>query len=252
MTALTPAQIFSRPLPDLSWRERVIVRSTALMLRGKVVGVDGIANILPDRDPFVLVANHSTRLEAVVLPVTLLMLRGGRHVHFLSDWNFQLIPGLATLFRIGQVITVPNKPARPEFLNVFKPLIVGDVPPMEQARQKLRAGRSVGIFPEGTVNRDPMRLLRGRKGAAQLSVESRVSVVPVGLNFPSVPAGEPVPDGMPVQIIFGTAIRPPADATVTSWHTEIMRAIAGLSGKTSLSHQGASHENLRAYADQTS
>lgn len=250
MNAPTAREIVSWPLPPLSWGERAVVRSAALMLRSRVAGIDGVENILPERGPFVLVANHSTRLEALVLPLMLLLLRGGQHVHFLSDWNFQLIPGLATLFRVGQVITVPNKPAKPAFLNAFKPLIVSDVPPMDQARRKLAAGHPVGIFPEGTVNRDPVRLLRGRKGAARLSVEMGVPVVPVGLTFPEIVSGVPVPDGTPIHIRFGAAMHPPAGAALADWHIEIMRAIAALCGKILPSDTGARHEDLRAYANQ--
>jgi hypothetical protein len=47
-----------------------------------------------------------------------------------------------------------------------------------RARVCLALGRSVGIFPEGTVNRDPHRLLAGRRSAALLSLERRVPVVP--------------------------------------------------------------------------
>ena len=73
----------------------------------------------------------------------------------MADWNFRMIPGLDLLYRRAGAITVARKPARPRFLNLTKPLFIDTVSPMEQARQHLISGRSVGMFPEGTVNRDP-------------------------------------------------------------------------------------------------
>jgi 1-acyl-sn-glycerol-3-phosphate acyltransferase len=76
------------------------------------------------------------------------------------------------LYRRSGAITVACKPARPRFLNIMRSLLTDAVAPMEQARAHLVAGRSVRVFPKGTVNRDPSRLLRGRHGAARLSLET--------------------------------------------------------------------------------
>jgi len=50
----------------------------------------------------VLVLNHSTKLEAVLLPALLMLLRGGHHLHFMADWNYRLIPGLGHFYRSAQ------------------------------------------------------------------------------------------------------------------------------------------------------
>jgi 1-acyl-sn-glycerol-3-phosphate acyltransferase len=110
----------------------------------------------------------------------------------------------------------------------------------------LLSGASVGIFPEGKVNRDPHVLLRGRLGAARLSLETGVPVVPAGLRPVSTPAG-------PMSIEIGAPLTPPSMAAgvdgddVRAWHAQIMSAIAVLSGKSQrLQPKGASDEAVRA------
>jgi 1-acyl-sn-glycerol-3-phosphate acyltransferase len=106
------------------------------------------------------------------------------------------------------------------------------------------AGGSVGLFPEGTVNRDPRRLLRGRFGAARLSLETGTPVLPVGIRFIGNPSDRDRGNsGLPISIHIGTPLRPPPEQaqaaggtvsamTVRAWHGEIMTAIASLCGKT--------------------
>src|SRR5262249_15944983 len=134
------------------------------------------------------------RLESLMVPAALCLNRGGRIIHFLADWNFRLIPGVGYIYSRAQVVTVTRKSAKPRFLNVLKPLYEQAVPPHERARRHLASGRSVGIFPEGEVNRDPDRMLRGRRGAARLSLETGAPVVPMGIRFPRHAPGRPIND----------------------------------------------------------
>jgi 1-acyl-sn-glycerol-3-phosphate acyltransferase len=234
----TAFAILSWPLPELQMIDRVLVRGVALISRCKVRSLRGLDHIAPERDPFILAINHSTRQEAILLPGLLFLLRHGRRIHFMADWNFRMIPGLDLLCRRAGAITVARKPARPRFLNRMKPLFTDTVSPMEQARQHLISGRSIGVFPEGTVNRDPLRLLRGRHGAARLSLETGAPIIPVGLRFPTVPRGTIIPEGSPMSIEIGpplippAAAIPPAYANFWAWHVRIMTTIGRLSGKS--------------------
>jgi 1-acyl-sn-glycerol-3-phosphate acyltransferase len=242
MTGLSPGPLSARailswPLPELRLLDRTLVRGAALAGRDRVHSIAGLEHIAPDRDPFILALNHGTRLEALLVPPLLILLRRGQRIHFMADWNFRMIPGVGLLYRRAGVITVARKPARPRFLNLLKPLFTDQMSPTEQARRHLAAGRSVGMFPEGTVNRDPLRLKRGRPGAAQLSLETGVPVVPVGLRFPTVPHGVAIPEGSPMTIEIGPSLIPsaagkPAHAAIWAWHGQIMTAIARLSGKS--------------------
>jgi 1-acyl-sn-glycerol-3-phosphate acyltransferase len=242
--------VLSCPLPELQLVDRMLVRGIALISRRKVHDLDGLEYIAPERDPFILAAIHSTRLEAILLPALLLLLRHGRRIHFMADWNFRMIPGVDLLYRRGGAITVPRKPARPRLLNLMKPLFTEEVSPMDQARHHLTSGRSIGVFPEGTVNRDPLHLLRGRYGAARLSLETGAPIIPVGVRFPTVPRGTAIPEGSPMSIAVGEPLIPPtttvspAYANLRAWHERVMVTIGGLSGKSwEFSAQEASNEN---------
>ncbi len=254
----TRESIRQMPLDDLSLGDRLAVRLVTQLGQPHLLEMSGIGNVLPERGPFILAVNHSTKLEALLLPAMLMLLRRGRRVHFFADWNFLMVPGIAWLYGAAQVIVVPNKDARPRFLNALKPLLTSDMPPMEQARRHLAEGRPVGIFPEGTVNHDPVRLMRGRLGAARLSIQSGVPVVAAGLRFPGVPFGAPIPEGSPMQVEFGAAMPPPATAAdpdpavVRDWHAEIMAAIGRLSRKLPPAPKGDDHDRLQFDAQQTS
>jgi 1-acyl-sn-glycerol-3-phosphate acyltransferase len=209
-----PAEIWRLPLPELSRvADRLLTRAFCTLALYQVRNLEGWSAILPARDPFLLAANHSSRREALYLPALLLLLRGGRPVHFLADWNFRLIPGVGRLYRGSGAITVTRKDARPRVLNGLKPFFVAAVPAREQAARALRQGRSVALFPEGSVNRHRGALMRGRFGAARLSLETQVPVVPVGIGFDGCSTGgETIDSSSPMSIRIGCPIHPPDGA----------------------------------------
>ncbi|MBL9126388.1 MAG: 1-acyl-sn-glycerol-3-phosphate acyltransferase [Verrucomicrobiales bacterium] len=232
-------EIWRRPLPLLRRPlSRFLLRSILSLLARDVVGFRGIERLAVDRDPVILAINHSTRLEALLLPILFAFLRRGKLVRFIADWNFALIPGIATVLRAGETILLVRKPARPAFLNILRPWFERHGPAFDRAAALLRRGESIGIFPEGTTNRHPTHLLRGFDGAARLSLETGVPVVPVGVRFPGQSPDRPVRDRSPMEIFIGQPLHPPQHAAspsrddVKAWHARIMQEIARLSGKS--------------------
>lgn len=232
-------EVLFRRLPFLTPVDRLLFRLVMLVARRQVVAISGIEHILAPQ-PFILALNHSTRREALVVPAALIFHRGGSLIHFWSDWVFRLIPGLGMLLRRSGTICVPTKRSRYALLNLLRPLYDRNEPAFAQARALLAARRPVGVFPEGTVNRDPNRLLPGRFGAARLSLETGVPVVPAGIRFPEVSEGESrVPERAAIEIRIGAPLTPPrcengkpSFAEVRAWHATVMSEIARLSGKT--------------------
>ncbi len=239
---------------------RAVTRFGLALARRVVLSVEGVEHISGDRDPFVVAANHSQRLEAVLVPTVLVALRNGRQIHFMADWPMLMVPGVGLIYRCGEVIPVFGKSARPAFLNRLKPIYrrrfrglvaVDDESPGNEspghespgteqnawqvAAGLLRRGKSVGVFPEGTMNRDPNRLLRGRTTVARLAIENGVSVVPVGIRFPAA-QDRPIRDVDAMTIHIGESLSPPSPGAdrsrIQAFHAEIMGRISQLSGKS--------------------
>lgn len=232
----TVREALTRPLPFLWLFDRMLLRAVVLVARRQVRRIDGIDHILSP-EPFILAMNHGTRREALLVPALLIFARGGRLIHFWSDWMFRLIPGLGLVLRRAGTIAVTTKPARPRPLNRLRRVFGHPLPARDQARALLATGHAVGAFPEGTVNRDSRRLLAGRLGTARLSLETGMPVVPAGIRFPDVPPGAPVPEAAAMTVVIGAPLRPPpcngapTSAEVRAWHAVIMGEIARLSGK---------------------
>jgi 1-acyl-sn-glycerol-3-phosphate acyltransferase len=169
------------------------------------------------------------------VPTLLFWRREGRLIHFLADWNFLFNPLIAFGYWRGGIIPVTRKPARPRFLNRFQPWLVENPHGYERARIYLDKGRSIGIFPEGTTNQNPTRMLSGHSGAARLSLETGCPVIPLGIRFPKARERGWV---SPLHLSFGPALYPPvfsnpstpstpvSAAQVQRWHEQIMQAVA--------------------------
>jgi 1-acyl-sn-glycerol-3-phosphate acyltransferase len=235
--------VWRRPWPHQRGKlfNQVFGRSVTSLVTRLVLRVEGVEHVLPENDPFVVVFNHTQKLEALVVPTTLIHLRGGKTVHVLCDWNYYLIPLVALGLRRSEAIPVVRKRARPGFLNVFKPWFQKNNPPaLQAARSRLLAGGSVGIFPEGRANRHPTRMLRGQPGAARISLETGAPVVAGGIHFPRHDPARLVPDGEPLALRLSPPMAPPTTfrnlrapaEEVHAWHDRIMRELSRVSGKS--------------------
>jgi 1-acyl-sn-glycerol-3-phosphate acyltransferase len=204
-----------------------VIRATLLALRPFVRSVDGADRLRRLDGPFVVALNHSQRTEAFLVPALLAWLRGGRIVRFLADWNFMLLPPVYLLYRSARVIPVTTKPARPRVLTPLRNLLAPPPTGLACARRCLSEGQPIGIFVEGTTNPHPTRLLRGKRGAARLSLKADVPVLPVGIRFPDHDSPhQPITDGEPLSVHVGAPLSPSAPVDVPDWHAAIMRAVA--------------------------
>lgn len=215
-----------------------ILRLINLVCASRVHEIRGSQHISVDNDPFILALNHSQKIEAPLMGGLLLELRQGKLVRFIADWNLKLVPGVFAVYWAGQVIILDQKPAKPKFLNILRPFLTDKVPALKRAEQLIDEGHSIGIYPEGTTNRDPNNLLRGFYGAAKLSIMKGIPVVPAGIRFPLNDGIRPINEMEPLKIEFGEAINPPlvcekpARRDLLAFHAVIMQEIARLSGKS--------------------
>jgi 1-acyl-sn-glycerol-3-phosphate acyltransferase len=231
-TPPTIRDVLCRPIPDSEFGDRCLLRALAVLGLGQLKAVFGLEHVAPANDPFILVLNHSTRREALLVPALLMLYRGGCLIHFMADWNYRLIPGVGSIYQRAQTISVTRKSARPQILNLLKPLYLENSPVLVRARALLLSGRSVGIFPEGRVNRNRYQLLKGRMGPAYLSLETGVPIIPARVRLPDAQPGRSPPH-YPLETCIGHPLRPPSlnslrvpNADLRAWHTAIMGEIS--------------------------
>jgi len=172
------------PLPHLRRpAARLLCRGLMLTL-GQLVEVEHPERLAAVPEPAIFALNHRHALEALLAPTVLLYLRRGAPLHFLADWMYVEAPGLGWLLRQAEPIAVYGKPARFRLRESHRRERLRR-PVLDACREILERGESIGIFPEGTRNRDGRRLLRGRLGLGELVLATAVPVVPVAIRYPN-------------------------------------------------------------------
>ncbi|WP_345217478.1 lysophospholipid acyltransferase family protein [Georgenia halophila] len=120
---------------------------------------------LPTSGGFIAVANHVTHLDPLSLGHFLF--DNGAPPHFLAKHSLFDIPVLGRMFANAEQIPVHRGTTH-----------AGDS--LVAAEEALAAGACVGLFPEGTLTRDPdLWPMTARTGTARLALKTRVPVVPV-------------------------------------------------------------------------
>ncbi|HEV8579437.1 MAG TPA: lysophospholipid acyltransferase family protein [Thermoanaerobaculia bacterium] len=243
--ALRPSSgALTAELPELPGSVRKVALKTVMLTFGRLIEVEGAERLGAASEPAIFALNHSNSVESVLAPATLMYLRG-RPVHFLADWMYLQIPVLGWLIRLGEPIPVYGKPARWRLREAYR-LERRREPVVEACLARLAVGGSLGIFPEGTRNADPARLLRGRAGLGEIVLRSSAPVVPVGLHYPAAErlgraprlgrlvlrVGQPMPfreERQEAGLTSGQVRREIARRVVSAVMTELQE----LSGKTS-------------------
>ncbi|HSG41357.1 MAG TPA: lysophospholipid acyltransferase family protein [Thermoanaerobaculia bacterium] len=152
---------------------------------GRLVRVEGAERLKEVPEPAIFALNHSNSFESVLAPATLMALRDGRPVHFLTDWMYLHVPVLGWVVRRSEPIPVYRKPARWRLGEAYRLERLRQEPILDACLGRLAAGGSLGIFPEGTRNPDPGKLLRGRNGLGELVLRSAAPVIPIGIHYPA-------------------------------------------------------------------
>jgi len=98
-----PSEIAGCALPALALGDRLMLRALAPLSSRQIAAIRGLQHVRAASDPFILVANHSSRRESVLVPAILFLHRGGRRIHFLADWNFKLIPASPLSMRAAKL-----------------------------------------------------------------------------------------------------------------------------------------------------
>ncbi|MFH5824860.1 lysophospholipid acyltransferase family protein [Georgenia sp. AZ-5] len=177
--------------------------------------VKGRDNLEGLSGPFVLVANHTSHLDATLL-VTGLPRRFTRHL---------AVAAAADYFYKQWWIKAPTS----LFFNSYPVHRTGGGRGRGMSARLLSQGVPVLIFPEGTRSRDG-QMQRFKPGAAALCVTQGVPCVPVALlgTREAMPVGRswPVPGRPPVTMLIGRPMRPGPGEKATEFNRRVEARIS--------------------------
>jgi len=125
----------------------------------------GGADPLPEEGAAIVVANHHTSVDPVLLSVLT-----HRRIHFLMAREYYEMFACRWFFRALECIPV-NRDAK-------------DLSATKRALRVLREGRIIGIFPQGGI-RDPDDTLDGKGGVALLALRSGAPIIPFYISSTS-------------------------------------------------------------------
>ncbi len=147
-----------------AWTFVVGIVKPTLLTTTKHEWIDG--EKIPAEGGCVIAMNHVSHID----PLTLgwLLYEHGRLVQYLAKDALFELPVLKHIVRDARMIPVSRLSA--DAAKAF-----------EAACVAVRAGGCVGVYPEGTITKDPAGWpMRGKTGAARIALETGCPVVPIG------------------------------------------------------------------------
>jgi len=179
------------------------------------VRVEGTENV-PRRGPVILASNHQSFMDSIFLPLAV-----HRRVTFVAKAEYFESWKTAWFFRaVGMIPLKRDGGSASERA-------------LAAAKDVLRGGGVLGIYPEGTRSPDG-RLYKGHTGVARLSLQTGAAVVPVA-QFGTAQV-QPIGAALPklfrrVQIKMGERLEGPATDDLRAFTDDVMAAIQKLSGQ---------------------
>lgn len=133
-----------------------------LMFRIKTTGKENLP-----QGGYILVGNHVSYLDPLAFAYSV-FIHMKRVPHYLAKESLFRVPVLKWILpRVGQIPVYRGGKSNDE--------------PLRAAKEFLKAGQVVVVFPEGTLTRDPNQWpMRGKAGAIRLAVELGLPIVPAG------------------------------------------------------------------------
>jgi len=166
------------------WWSRVLLWTAGVRLTVRM------AAPLDPRQPYVFMANHQSTVDIWALFIAVPV-----DIRFIAKKQLGWIPLFGWAMAAGRFIFLDRKNQAAAFRSI------------DLACERIRAGSSVAIFPEGTRSRDGM-LGPFKKGGVRLAMAAGVPVVPIAIRG----AGEVMPPGRllvrpgPVVVTIGAPI----------------------------------------------
>ena len=147
-----------------AWSVAVALVKPTLLTTTKHEWIDG--EKIPATGGCVIAMNHVSHID----PLTLawLVYEHGRLIQYLTKDALFEVPVLKYIVRDARMIPVSR-------------LTTDAAKAFEAACVSVRAGGCVGVYPEGTITKDPTGWpMRGKTGAARIALETGCPVIPIG------------------------------------------------------------------------
>lgn len=195
-------QLIKARVEGLSWLASLLHKAI-LVLFIWLIKIENSQRLKKLKYPVIFAFNHNNYFETLLVPCVLFaMLR--KPVSFAVHWVFNFMPYVGWAVRQIKPILVYNRKTRFKFLLKHLPARYPAV--IDEAKTRLEQGLSVGIFPEGSCNRSPYYLRRGRLGLEKIVSESGVLVIPCGIVFLDQVRRKRIPRWGRLILRFGEAI----------------------------------------------
>lgn len=147
------------------------------ILRISIKRINGIENI-PNKASFIVIANHESRWDHLLILYPILK-KLNKKVHFIATpvWWFNNISrqwaGVIPLYHSKQAYN--------------------------SAKELIKSGEIVGIFPEGRLERKRRRE-NPKTGAVRLALETKTPILPIGIKFSYIPFNSTINIGKPIYL----------------------------------------------------
>ena len=135
-----------------------------IVYRVKIIGNEKV----PKQGALIFCGNHRTYLDPPLIIVT-----AGRHIRFMAKQELKKNP----LFFVLGVL----------FEGIYVKRDTKDISAMKEALKTLKAGKCIGLFPEGTRNGLEKNDGQIKNGAAYMALKTGAKIVPIGILGPAKP-----------------------------------------------------------------
>lgn len=121
---------------------------------------------MPKNGPIVIAPNHFTNIDPIVVGVGMWHL--GRNPRFMAKASILRVPVIGWLLRKSGQIPVERGGTSQSAQS------------LQAAKELVKRGRAIIVYPEGSLTRDPdMWPMRGKSGAVRLALEQGIPIIPV-------------------------------------------------------------------------
>lgn len=145
------------------WFAHKIWAPFLMFILGAKLSIEGLENINL-KEKYIILANHTSFLDIPMLTAGLPIL-----FYYVAKKEMQKIPFLGWIMTASGIIFIDRENKNKAIRS------------MRKAGNKIKGGKNVMIFPEGTFYANKEKLIPFKKGAFHLAIHAQVPILPVAI-----------------------------------------------------------------------